>query len=46
MRNHLRPGVTLVSLTEYAREQSDTEAALAMQRAKRQLLSRIAQASA
>lgn len=43
---HLRPGVTLVSLTEYAREQSDTEAALAMQRAKRQLLSRIAQASA
>ncbi len=43
---HLRPGVTLISLTEYAREQSDTEAALAMQRAKRQLLSRISKASA
>ncbi len=37
----LRPGVTLDTLTETARAQSDTEAALAMQRAKRQLLVRV-----
>lgn len=43
---HLRPGVTIASLTEFAQQQSDTEAALAMQRAKRQLLARISQASA
>jgi hypothetical protein len=35
---HLRPGVTLTNLEDYARQQSDTEAALAMQRAKRRLL--------
>ena len=33
----LRPGVTLAELDRFAQEQSDTEAALAMQRAKRQL---------
>src|ERR1035437_6952313 len=37
----LRPGVTLAELNEFARLQSDTEAALAMQRAKRQLLGRV-----
>jgi hypothetical protein len=37
----LRPGVTLAELAEIARVQSDTEAALAMQRAKRQLLIRV-----
>ena len=43
---HLRAGVTLISLEDFARLQSDTEAALAMQRAKRRLLRRIAKASA
>jgi len=33
----LRPGVTLAELERFAQAQSDTEAALAMQRAKRQL---------
>jgi transposase InsO family protein len=33
----LRPGFTLAELDRFAQEQSDTEAALAMQRAKRQL---------
>jgi transposase InsO family protein len=42
----LRPGVTLAELGGLARAQSDTEAALAMQRAKRQLLVRIGQRSA
>jgi transposase InsO family protein len=37
----LRPGVTLAELTAIAQAQSDTEAALAMQRAKRQLLIRV-----
>lgn len=45
-KNHLRPGVTLPGLEDFAKLQSDTEAALAMQRAKRQLLTRIAKASA
>jgi transposase InsO family protein len=35
----LCPGVTLAELTRFAQQQSDTEAALAMQRAKRKLLS-------
>ena len=39
--NLLRPGVTLAKLAGIARIQSDTEAALAMQRAKRQLLIRV-----
>lgn len=39
--NLLKPGVTLDELKRFAQTQSDTEAALAMQRAKRQLLRRI-----
>ncbi len=42
----LRPGVTLAELESFAQLQSDTEAALDMQRAKRQLLARIAKLSA
>jgi transposase InsO family protein len=42
----LRPGVTLAELEAFAQQQSDTEAALNMQRAKRQLLARIAKVSA
>ena len=42
----LRPGVTLAELGGFAQAQSDTEAALAMQRAKRQLLVRVGQRSA
>ena len=42
----LRPGVTLAGLQQFAQLQSDTEAALEMQRAKRQLLRRIATRSA
>jgi transposase InsO family protein len=37
----LRPGVTLAALEQFAQLQSDTEAALEMQRAKRQLMRRI-----
>jgi len=37
----LRPGVTFADLGAFAQLQSDTEAALAMQRAKRQLLVRV-----
>jgi transposase InsO family protein len=37
----LRPGVTLAELERFAQRQSDTEAALAMQRAKRQLFGSI-----
>ncbi len=36
--NYLRPPVTLVELDRFAQTQSDTEAALSMQRAKRKLL--------
>jgi len=42
----LRPGVTLAELERFAGKESDTEAALAMQRAKRQLLARIGKLSA
>ena len=42
----LRPNVTLAGLQRFAQQQSDTEAALEMQRAKRQLMSRIAKLSA
>ena len=42
----LRPGVTLAELGGFAQAQSDTEAALAMQRAKRQLLLRVGKLSA
>jgi transposase InsO family protein len=37
----LRPGITLAELEHYASSQSDTEAALAMQQAKRKLLGRL-----
>ena len=42
----LRPGVTLAALAQFAQLQSDTEAALDMQRAKRQLMTRIGTRSA
>jgi transposase InsO family protein len=42
----LRSGVTLAELQSLAHSQSDTEAALAMQRAKRRMLARIAKLSA
>jgi len=42
----LRPGVTLAELEQFAQLQSDTEAALEMQRAKRQLMNRIGTRSA
>ena len=42
----LRPGVTLAALGDFARAQSDTEAAWEMQRAKRQLLVRVGQRGA
>jgi transposase InsO family protein len=42
----LRPGVTLAALEQFAQLQSDTEAALEMQCAKRQLMSRIGKRSA
>jgi transposase InsO family protein len=45
-RSVLRPGVTWAELEGFAQHQSDTEAALDMQRAKRQLLARIAKLSA
>lgn len=38
---YLKPGVTLISLQQFAREQSDTEAAIAMQQAKQKLLARV-----
>jgi hypothetical protein len=43
---YLRPGVSMADLERFAKEQSDTEAAIGMQRAKRQLLSGIAKHSA
>ena len=45
-RSLLRPGVSLTELERFAQHQSDTEAALDMQRAKRQLLARITKLSA
>jgi transposase InsO family protein len=42
----LRPGVTLAEIQQFAQLQSDTEAALEMQRAKRQLLRHIGTRSA
>ena len=36
-KNHLRPQVTLAELDRFVQQQSDTEAALAMQCAKRKL---------
>jgi hypothetical protein len=43
---YLRPGVNLAELERIAKSQTDTEAAIEMQRAKRQLLARIAKRSA
>lgn len=40
-QSYLRPGVTIPELEDFAALQSDTEAALAMQRAKRELLARV-----
>jgi transposase InsO family protein len=42
----LRPGATMAGLKSFAQKQSDTEAAIAMQEAKKRLLSRIAKATA
>jgi hypothetical protein len=42
----LRPGVSIGELKEFAQKQSDTEAAIAMQQAKKRLLSGIARLSA
>lgn len=42
----LRPGVSMAELETIAKAQSDTEAAIAMQQAKRRLLSRITKQSA
>lgn len=44
--SYLRPGVDLASLTQLAKTQSDTEAAIAMRHAKHKLLASIAQQSA
>jgi len=43
---YLRPGVGMAELERFAKTQSDTEAAIEMQRAKRQLLLRTARRSA
>lgn len=43
---YLRPGITMAELERFAQEQSDTESAVEMQRAKRQLLAGIARRSA
>lgn len=43
--SYLRCGVTLSQLEDFAQQQSDTECALAMQRAKHRLLTRIAKAA-
>jgi hypothetical protein len=43
---YLRPGIHIAELERFAKAQSDTEAAIEMQRAKRQLLAGIAKQSA
>jgi hypothetical protein len=43
---YLRPGITMAELQRFAKQQSDTEAAIQMQRAKRQLMAGIAKRSA
>ena len=45
-QSRLRPGVTLAGLQQFAQLQSDTEAALEMQRVKRQLMRRIGKLTA
>jgi hypothetical protein len=42
----LRPGISMAGLKNFAQKQTDTEAAIAMQQAKKRLLSGIAKASA
>jgi transposase InsO family protein len=44
--SYLQPGVSMAELQRFAKVQSDTEAAIEMQRAKRQLLAKVAQRSA
>ncbi len=44
--SYLRSGVSLAGLERFAQQQSDTEAALALQRAKRDLMKRIGRLSA
>jgi hypothetical protein len=44
--SYLRPGVSMAELESFAQKQSDTEAAIAMQLAKKRLLSGIAKRSA
>ena len=39
--SYLKPGVSLASLEEIAQQQTDTEAAIAMQQAKQKLLTRV-----
>lgn len=41
-QTYLRPGVSMAGLEQFAKTQSDTEAAIEMQRAKRQLLAKVA----
>jgi hypothetical protein len=43
---YLRPGVSMAELEQFAKTQSDTEAAIEMQKAKRRLMSGIAKRSA
>jgi hypothetical protein len=45
-QSRLRPGVSMADLESFARTQSDTEAAIEMQKAKRQLMAGIAKRSA
>ena len=40
-KKYLKPGVSLVLLQQFAQQQSDTEAAIAMQQAKQKLLARV-----
>lgn len=44
--SRLRPGVRLAALEDFAQKQSDTEAALALQRAKQDLMKQIGRRSA
>ena len=44
--SYLRPGVSMAELERFTKTQTDTEAAIEMQRAKRQMLARIAKRSA
>jgi hypothetical protein len=39
--SYLKPGVSMASLQQFARQQTDTEAAIAMQQAKQKLLAKV-----